>query len=180
MSSQNECAHWCASTIRFLQRCKISKKGTVPAEARPDLLIRKVCLAQVSKTASAQQCAHMLSRQLSQSQLKMHKHVTLENTIFIEIPNENQYCLFNALLVLSGHKDQQAATRAHERSHGTHKGIGAVLSGHKGTRAVTRHSQEHTSAHTALTRAYERSHGTPWKSLLSSNGPVPPFARARV
>ncbi len=77
----------------------------------------------------------------------------------------------------SGHT---ALTRAHERSHGTHKGIGAVLSGHKGTRAVTRHSQEHTSAHTALTRAYERSRGTPWKSLLSSNGPVPPFARARV
>ncbi len=75
--------------------------------------------------------------------------------------------LFNALLVLSGHKDQQAATRAHERSHGTHKGIGAVLSGHKGTRAATRHSQEHTSAHTTLTRAYERSHGTPWKILLS-------------
>ncbi len=38
----------CFATLQNL------KNGTVPAEARPDLLIRKVCLAQVSKIASAQ------------------------------------------------------------------------------------------------------------------------------
>ena len=76
----------------FFATLQNQKKGTAPAETRPDLLIRKVCLAQVSKIASAQQCAHMFSRQLSQNQLKMHKHLTLENIFVIEIPNENQYC----------------------------------------------------------------------------------------